>query len=58
MIFFHFDLLFLCIQLFHDGIAHHIPIMRFIINYFQPIIDEFAMIGRKVEIKKKGKKYG
>jgi hypothetical protein len=32
--------------------------MRFIINYFQPIIDEFAMIGRKVEIKKKGKKYG
>lgn len=25
-------------------------------NYFQPIIDEFAMIGRKVEIKKKDKK--
>ena len=25
-------------------------------NYFQPIIDEFAMIGCKVEIKKKGKK--
>lgn len=25
-------------------------------NYFQPIIDEFAMIGREVEIKKKDKK--
>lgn len=25
-------------------------------NYFQPIIDEFAMIGRQVEIKKKDKK--
>ena len=27
-------------------------------NYFQPIIDTFALVGRKVEINKKEKKYG